>query len=211
MRDAGGASQAAAGGRSSRVRRRLFNLAAAVSLVLCVASTALWVRSYVAKEWLMYRKTEPAHRRYREITFISGPGQLFIQNSRFDFIADGMAEKMREGEGHPDGFLYLRQPAESRWGRFANGSDHTHAHGALGFLFHSRVYEEGSDTWTVERAMIPYWFVTTTTAVLPITWWRHYRRQCIRVREHRCLTCGYDLRATPERCPECGAVPALVR
>jgi hypothetical protein len=52
-----------------------------------------------------------------------------------------------------------------------------------------------------------------TFAVLP-AWWiglaglRSYRSR-LRASSGLCPTCGYDLRATPKRCPECGAVPAM--
>jgi hypothetical protein len=63
------------------------------------------------------------------------------------------------------------------------------------------------------NVMFPLWAAALLMASLPAyRLWRDHRSHRARRRESegRCLNCGYDLRATPGRCPECGAVPAAV-
>jgi hypothetical protein len=52
---------------------------------------------------------------------------------------------------------------------------------------------------------IPCAYVLAVTLV-PLWWYRRWRRRQLRSARNRCVSCGYDLRVSPERCPECGTI-----
>jgi hypothetical protein len=52
----------------------------------------------------------------------------------------------------------------------------------------------------------PHWFAALVFAILPALRLRSILRTRRRIRLGLCPQCGYDLRASPDRCPECGHV-----
>ncbi|GEM_PF-6157584 len=63
--------------------------------------------------------------------------------------------------------------------------------------------------WAVRNMwLLPLCFLLLTL-VLPVLWLNSYVKKQRRLKHRLCLACGYDLRASKERCPECGtAIPA---
>ena len=95
--------------------------------------------------------------------------------------------------GHADNWDFFRAGARSRVA-------------VLGFEFMSGT-DVISGPYTI--AAVPYWFVLAVAALPAAAWLYLSRRHQRRAASHLCAGCSYDLRATPERCPECGtATPA---
>ncbi len=69
-----------------------------------------------------------------------------------------------------------------------------------------------SSLWSCRTVLLPHWLTIWPALLLPLIWTTRRGVQWRRERRRRnagcCVRCGYDLRATPERCPECGHVPA---
>jgi predicted amidophosphoribosyltransferase len=54
------------------------------------------------------------------------------------------------------------------------------------------------------EAIIPFAYLLSFSAIVPLARVVLFTRRQRNKNTHACAVCGYDLRATPDRCPECG-------
>jgi len=165
------------------VTRRLLNLLTALSLLLCVAVVALWVRSY----W-----------RYDLTGARLGGAVALVGSYRGHLLwaAELRDEHKGAGEwyGHDSGG---RADAESTWQFLRTNA----AFNVLGFSYTGDV-----QTSMPLRVMVtPSWSAALVLAFLPGRRLAHARRRRRRRNENRCAACGYDLTGNVSGvCPECG-------
>ena len=158
----------------AQVKRRLFNILSALSLLLCVATTVLWVRSYWVQILWSHRGESG------ETYFVrSNDGCIEVMDTTGITVWPWTGFHEFPADDSSNGF---------RWGY-------------LGFDVH---LQNPANTTGPLWFDTPDWFIYCITLVLPCLWYRSYRRNRDRKLKGLCLTCGYDLRTIKDRCPECG-------
>ena len=179
-----------------------------MSLLLAVATCALWVRSRSHIDVAHQAGAVDAALTQARWEFYSCEGVICVSRVRCEQSTGPVTEMMGSGfRSFPvTGALTDRpfsgfEPADFR---------------PLGFGIVRGVTIDPSAgpwqrRWTHWALSVPHWFVALLLIGAP-AWWSSARlTRGSRRRGGCCLACGYDLRATPDRCPECGAVTARVQ
>jgi hypothetical protein len=186
-----------------RLLRILLNAATAVSLVLCVATAALTIRSGWVSDGLVWTTYFDGYTldQYAVVTSRGGLRFTASHNHGLNYTTDTAGGRPRYRRGPAARYpLYDRSRAQGvrAWGP------------AAGFEV---VVEAGAVTagspprgWRQRSMTFPLCVPALLLAVPPAWYARRRLLRAARLRARGlCPACNYDLRATPDRCPECGA------
>ena len=179
---------------TSSVVSWVFNLAAPASAVLLVATCVLWVRSYRVRDSLSWgRPGGNCH----SAQSIHGTAQVLSDldggcSGGRSYQSDPLSPQAVWHGGHSGYPVTVEWHMGLVWQTYQRIEM---GWGGGGFVGHYRLI------------VVPYRYPAALLALVPAAWlarkWRRGRRRGAGL----CPACGYDLRATPGRCPECGHVP----
>ena len=168
-----------------RLGRIVLNGLTVLSLILALGVAGSWVRSYWRYDIVQCNANDGRSTRWIEAS-----------NARFHCGTQRLGMTILYWKIHP-GFNYRVNAAYDDGPGLENGF--------LGFRWGHRVRLPRTIART--EVAVPHAYVFALFAALPALRFYRWFRRVRRVLPGHCLKCGYDLRATPDRCPECGTMP----
>jgi hypothetical protein len=186
------------------VLRRAKTSLAYLSLILCAAFIALYIRSFFYWDSLAYDNRRPdrpqAAPYFGSIT--SGIGVIMIETYRLP-RRENWLERLFLTSEWPVGWSFATYPLSGNpWPNWITQDTFL---GQLGF----HLSNQHMPQWDVWHFSLPHWPICIATFIPPLLHVRSRRLRGRRTRQGLCPTCGYDLRGTPDRCPECGTPVSL--
>lgn len=179
------------------VRQLTGRVLLSISLILCVIISITWARSYLTSDEYTWLRSGQGQNLGSLVKFCSASGGLDFELHRFRM--DAPAVPMRQ-------IFELQGTAGTSW---THRKPWGHRAGFFDFFW---IIDRGvrNEPHLVEEKLFvacPHWVVFVVTLIAPALvairlFFRSYNvDRCV------CAKCGYDLRATPGRCPECGTIP----
>ncbi len=174
-----------------RMKRVVSSTLVAFSLALCLTIGLFWIRSHSYTDEAVYYSLGTSSQKITYCSIASTVGIIRMQGGRA--LASPESQGCKLNSRPIDDYVtqsWIFQTAMNAFG---------------GFRFGSFTVQHFLDDY---RVCVPHWFPMVLTLIFPIWELARWRRMKRRRAKGLCPQCGYDLRASPDRCPECGlAIP----
>jgi hypothetical protein len=184
-----------------RLRHWLFNGLATASLILAVATARVWVQSYwFQDEFTWNPRSDDTDQR----TILISRGGVQLSH---DSYKSRLATPVIYGR-HP----YHHETTLAKSYPYSPGAPQGQVLRLNELRLAGLEYVSGETLFpaanvSFQSMTFPLPMVVALTLIMPAIWIRELKTRRRKCRRQICPTCGYDIRATPNRCPECGSAP----